>query len=40
MAKVPLFVCHANACRSALAYYLYRSLCPGQPALSAGALVD
>jgi protein-tyrosine-phosphatase len=31
----PLFVCHANCCRSVLASYLYRHLCTG-PALSAG----
>src|SRR5262249_6899058 len=33
---VPLFVCHANCCRSALAHYLYAHLCPGARALSAG----
>jgi protein-tyrosine-phosphatase len=33
---VPLFVCHANCCRSALAHYLYEHLCPGARALSAG----
>ena len=33
---VPLFVCHANCARSVLAYYLYRHLCHGAPALSAG----
>jgi protein-tyrosine-phosphatase len=33
---VPLFVCHANCCRSALAHYLYEHLCPGASALSAG----
>jgi len=32
----PLFVCHANACRSVLAQYLYEDLCPGTYALSAG----
>jgi len=32
----PLFVCHANCCRSVLACYLYRYLCNGAPALSAG----
>jgi protein-tyrosine-phosphatase len=32
----PLFVCLANCCRSALAYYLYRHLCNNAPALSAG----
>jgi len=32
----PLFVCHANCCRSVLACYLYRHLCNGAPALSAG----
>jgi len=32
----PLFVCHAKACRSALAQYLYEDLCPGTYALSAG----
>jgi protein-tyrosine-phosphatase len=32
----PLFVCHANCCRSVLACYLYRDLCDGAPALSAG----
>ena len=32
---VPLFVCHANCCRSVLACYLYRHLCKA-PALSAG----
>jgi protein-tyrosine-phosphatase len=36
MAKVPMFVCHANCCRSLLAYHLYRRLCPGLPALMAG----
>jgi len=35
-AAVPLFVCHANCCRSVLACYLYRHLFPGAPALSAG----
>ncbi|HEV3256747.1 MAG TPA: hypothetical protein VG013_07710 [Gemmataceae bacterium] len=33
---VPLFVCHANCCRSVLAQYLYETLCPGTMALSAG----
>jgi protein-tyrosine-phosphatase len=32
----PLFLCHANCCRSVLASYLYRHLCPGAPVLSAG----
>jgi protein-tyrosine-phosphatase len=32
----PLFVCHANCCRSVLACYLYRHLCNEAPALSAG----
>lgn len=32
----PLFVCHANCCRSVLAYYLYRHLCNNPPARSAG----
>ena len=32
----PLFVCHANCCRSVLARYLYRHLCGKAPALSAG----
>src|SRR6266700_4017387 len=32
----PLFVCHANCCRSVLACYLYRHLCNKAPALSAG----
>lgn len=31
----PLFVCHANCCRSVLARYLYENLCSA-PALSAG----
>jgi protein-tyrosine-phosphatase len=31
----PLFVCHANCCRSVLAEYLYRHLCHA-PAISAG----
>jgi protein-tyrosine-phosphatase len=34
--STPLFVCHANCCRSVLACYLYRHLCNGAPALSAG----
>lgn len=33
---IPLFVCHANCCRSVLASYLYRHLCSGADALSAG----
>jgi protein-tyrosine-phosphatase len=33
---IPLFVCHANCCRSVLAYYCYRHLCADVPALSAG----
>ncbi len=32
----PLFVCHANCCRSVLAQYLYENLNPGTFALSAG----
>jgi low molecular weight protein-tyrosine phosphatase len=32
----PLFVCHANCARSVLACYLYRHLCGGAPAYSAG----
>jgi protein-tyrosine-phosphatase len=32
----PLFVCHANCCRSVLACYLYRDLCNDAPAGSAG----
>jgi protein-tyrosine phosphatase len=32
----PLFVCHANCSRSMIASYLYRHLCGGAPALSAG----
>lgn len=32
----PLFICHANCCRSVLAYYLYRHLCGDAPAHSAG----
>lgn len=32
----PLFVCHANCCRSVLAQYLYEDLNPGTFALSAG----
>ena len=35
----PLFVCHANCCRSVLACYLYRHLCNGGPARSAGVEV-
>ena len=34
--SVPLFVCHANCCRSAVAQYLYENLCPGTMAISAG----
>jgi protein-tyrosine phosphatase len=37
--ELPLFVCHANCCRSVLAYYLYRHLCHEAPALSAGVEV-
>jgi protein-tyrosine-phosphatase len=37
--QLPLFVCHANCCRSVLACYLYRHLCNGAPALSAGLAV-
>jgi protein-tyrosine-phosphatase len=33
---IPLFVCHANCCRSVLASYLYRHLCPAAVVLSAG----
>jgi len=33
---MPLFLCHANCCRSVLASYLYRHLCSGAPASSAG----
>lgn len=36
---VPLFVCHANCCRSVLAKYLYEHLFPGFQALSAGVEV-
>jgi protein-tyrosine-phosphatase len=36
---IPLFVCHANCCRSVLAQYLYERLCPGGQALSAGVEV-
>jgi protein-tyrosine-phosphatase len=36
---VPLFVCHANCCRSVLAKYLYEHLCPPAVALSAGVEV-
>lgn len=32
----PLFVCHANCCRSVLACCLYRHLCNNAPALLAG----
>jgi protein-tyrosine-phosphatase len=32
----PLFVCHANCARSALACHLYRHLCANAPARSAG----
>jgi protein-tyrosine-phosphatase len=34
----PLFICHANCCRSVLAFYLYRHLCAA-PALSAAMSV-
>jgi protein-tyrosine-phosphatase len=37
--KVPLFVCHANCCRSVLAKYLYDHLFPKAPSLSAGVEV-
>ncbi|MBI2876323.1 MAG: hypothetical protein HYY20_05525 [Candidatus Tectomicrobia bacterium] len=37
--RVPLFVCHANCCRSVLAHYLYEHLFPGSQALSAGVAV-
>jgi protein-tyrosine phosphatase len=33
---MPLFVCHANRARSVLACCLYRNLCGGDPAYSAG----
>jgi protein-tyrosine-phosphatase len=33
---VPLFLCHANCCRSVLACHLYQHLCDGATALSAG----
>ncbi len=33
---IPLFVCHANCCRSVLARFLYEHLCPGCQALGAG----
>jgi protein-tyrosine-phosphatase len=33
---LPLFVCHANCCRSVLAKYLYEHLFPHNRALSAG----
>jgi protein-tyrosine-phosphatase len=33
---VPLFVCHANCCRSVLAQYLYENLSAASYALSAG----
>jgi protein-tyrosine-phosphatase len=33
---MPLFVCHANCCRSVLASYLYRHLSGDAPVLSAG----
>ena len=36
---LPLFVCHANCCRSVLAQYLYENLAPGNQALSAGVEV-
>ena len=32
----PLFICHANCCRSVLACYLYQHLCNNAPAHSAG----
>jgi len=32
----PLFVCHANCCRSVLACHLYRHLCSNAPAASGG----
>ena len=32
----PLFICHANCCRSVLAYYLYQHLSNNAPARSAG----
>ncbi len=32
----PLFICHANCCRSVLACFLYRHLCAQAPATSAG----
>lgn len=35
----PLFVCHANCCRSVLAKFLYEHLCPGLYALSGGVEV-
>jgi protein-tyrosine phosphatase len=37
--RIPLFVCHANCCRSVLAQYLYENLAPGNQALSAGVEV-
>jgi protein-tyrosine-phosphatase len=33
---VPLFLCHANCCRSVLACHLYEHMCCGASALSAG----
>jgi protein-tyrosine-phosphatase len=33
---IPVFVCHANCCRSVLASYLYEHLCSGASALGAG----
>ena len=33
---MPLFVCHANCCRSVLAYFLYGHLTGDATALSAG----
>lgn len=36
MMRIPLFICHANCCRSVLAQYLYDTLHPGAQALSAG----
>jgi protein-tyrosine-phosphatase len=36
LAPVPLFLCHANCCRSVLASYLYQHVSPGDHVLSAG----
>jgi protein-tyrosine-phosphatase len=36
MLPIPLFVCHANCCRSVLGKYLYEHLFSGSHALSAG----